>query len=81
MFVKTTDDECETASFPVNIELDRSNMSPVAQISIFSYVAIMMMTSLHSSHSDQNAPFGLTPTDTIVQRSRSRLSPGYVLLY
>ena len=44
MFVKTTDDECETTSFPVNIELGRSNMTPEAQFSIFSYAAIVMMT-------------------------------------
>ena len=43
MFVKTTDDECET-SFPVNIELGWSNMTPEAQFSIFSYAAIVMMT-------------------------------------
>ena len=34
MFVKTTDDQCETTSFPVNIELGRSNMTPEAQFSI-----------------------------------------------
>ena len=51
MFVKTTDDECETTSFPVNnIELGRSNMTPEAQFSIFSYAAIVMMTKLQSSH-------------------------------
>ena len=44
MFVKTTDDEYETTSFPVNIELGRSNMTPEAQFSIFSYAAIVMMT-------------------------------------
>ena len=44
MFVKTTDDECETTSFPVNIELGRLNMTPEAQFSIFSYAAIVMMT-------------------------------------
>ena len=43
MFVKTTDDECETKSFPVNIELGW-NMTPEAQFSIFSYAAIVMMT-------------------------------------
>ena len=43
MFVKTTD-ECETTSFPVNIELGRLNMTPEAQFSIFRYAAIVMMT-------------------------------------
>ena len=44
MFDKTTDDECETTSSPVNIELGRSNMTPEAQFSIFSNAAIVMMT-------------------------------------
>ena len=44
MFVKTTDDECETTSFPVNITLGRLNMTLVAQCSFFSHGAIVMMT-------------------------------------